>query len=59
MKLLPFNFRSLLALFLFAGALVVVSGCATNRQESEVSERPWNNTQGWQGGLPSSLNEGR
>jgi len=38
---------------------LLMVGCATDDSVDNVSERPWNDTQGWQGGLPSGLNEGR
>jgi len=54
-----FNLFSAAMLLVFACALLA-AGCVTNDSpDNNVSERPWNNTQGWQGGLPSGLNEGR
>jgi len=55
-RTIPFSAAALLVL---ACALLAVVGCSTGDHADNVSERPWNNTQGWQGGLPSGLNEGR
>lgn len=49
--------------FLFAAAVLVLvamgaTGCKSNEPDN-VSSRPWNSTEGWQGGFPSGLNEGR
>ncbi|GEM_PF-2537747 len=46
-------------MLLFVACVLLAVGCATNHDGENVSERPWNDTQGWQGGLPSGLNEGR
>ncbi len=35
-----------------------VSGCQHSEADN-VSVRPWNSTEGWQGGFPSTMNEGR
>ena len=48
-----------LALLALACSLIAFAGCASNDQVDNVSERPWNDTQGWQGGLPSGINDGR
>lgn len=47
------------AMLLIAASALFVVGCATGDSTNDVSERPWNDTQGWQGGMPSGLNEGR
>ncbi len=48
--------------FLAAMALILialgVSGCQHSEPDN-VSVRPWNSTEGWQGGFPSTMNEGR
>lgn len=54
-RLINLAFASMM-LFAFTSLFV---GCATDDNVENVSERPWNDTQGWQGGLPSGLNEGR
>jgi hypothetical protein len=46
---------SLLSALLLA---LLATGCQTTESENE-SERPWNAQQGWQHGLPSSINQGR
>jgi hypothetical protein len=48
-------FRMLLFL---AAITLLFTGCATTESEN-ASERPWNAQQGWQHGLPSSINQGR
>jgi hypothetical protein len=47
--------RLLLLLTALAG---MFTGCKTTEPEN-ASERPWNVQQGWQHGLPSSINQGR
>jgi len=47
-----------LRFFLLAVIVAVFSGCKTNEAEN-ASERPWNAQQGWQHGLPSTINQGR
>jgi len=50
---------SALRLFLvFTAAVLVFTGCKTTEPEN-LSERPWNAQQGWQTGLPSTINQGR
>jgi outer membrane biogenesis lipoprotein LolB len=50
---------SALRLFLvFAVAALLFTGCKTTEPEN-LSERPWNAQQGWQTGLPSTINQGR
>ena len=44
-------------LVLIAG-LVTLSGCITDEPEN-VSSRPWNSPRGFEGGVPSSINEGK
>lgn len=48
-------FRIILGLAVIA---LIGAGCQTNESEN-ASERPWNAQQGWQHGLPSSINQGR
>jgi hypothetical protein len=36
------------------GLALWLVGCSTTDQENK-SERPWNASQGWEGGVPSSL----
>jgi hypothetical protein len=53
--------RRLHSLLAVAALLVLglgVSGCQHSEPDN-VSVRPWNSTEGWQGGFPSTLNEGR
>jgi hypothetical protein len=46
----------LLALVLISPLLL--TGCSSPDTENQAY-RPWGGAQGWQGGLPSSLTEGR
>jgi predicted component of type VI protein secretion system len=43
---------------LIAAVACVFAGCATTEPDN-ASERPWNVQQGWQHGLPSTINQGR
>lgn len=47
-----------LAGFIFAVALLILTGCKTTEPEN-LSERPWNAQRGWEGALPSTINQGR
>jgi outer membrane biogenesis lipoprotein LolB len=47
-----------LRLLLLGVVIAVFTGCKTTDPEN-ASERPWNAQQGWQHGLPSSINQGR
>ena len=43
-----------------AGLLLALSGCGSvEKDAAHVSTRPWNAPKSWEGGLPTSLNEGR
>ena len=44
-----------LALVAVAGGLV---GCVTD-EDAGLSPNPWNQPQGWEGPLPSTINQGR
>lgn len=50
--------QSVIAAAILAAIGLSTTGCRTNDAEN-VSTRPWNSTEGWQSGFPSSLNEGR
>jgi hypothetical protein len=50
--------NSLRLLLLIAAVVCAFAGCKTTDPEN-ASERPWNVQQGWQHGLPSSINQGR
>ena len=43
---------------LFAACTLLFTACKTTEPEN-LSERPWNGQQGWQSGLPSTINQGR
>jgi hypothetical protein len=50
--------QSLIAAGALAGLALIPVGCKSTDAEN-VSSRPWNSTEGWQSGFPSTLNEGR
>ncbi len=52
MKLL----RAMLCALVLAAAVGFLAGCAT---DSDVSPLPWDTPQGWEGPLPSTINQGR
>ncbi|MCX8155612.1 MAG: hypothetical protein N3J91_04050 [Verrucomicrobiae bacterium] len=42
------------------GFVLGLCGCGSvEKDASHVSSRPWNAPKAWEGGLPTSLNEGR
>jgi len=47
-----------IALLLLLATVVALSGCTTVEPDN-LSARPWNSPEGWEGGLPSSMFEGR
>lgn len=52
--------RRLPLLLLGAGLVLALSGCGSvEKDASHISARPWNAPKSWEGGLPTSLNEGR
>lgn len=52
------SLQSLLVTLILAGAVLSSTGCKTDDPDN-VSARPWNSTEGWQSGFPSTLNDGR
>lgn len=58
MKYFPANARGWLSALLLLAALVLLSGCSTTDPENQAY-RPWGAPKGWEGGLPSSMTEGR
>jgi hypothetical protein len=50
------NLRTVLCALILAAVAGWVGGCAT---DSDVSPLPWNTPQGWEGPLPSTINQGR
>ncbi len=50
--------KTLQFIFCLAVVALLFAGCQTSEPEN-ASERPWNAQQGWQHGLPSSINQGR
>lgn len=57
----PWNKRSVRAGLgcLVVLALGLLAGCASGGDTENLSERPWNAPKSWEGGLPSSMLEGR
>lgn len=51
------SFASRLLLLLPLAALL--AGCASSKQEDNLSERPWNSPKGWETGFPTGMTEGR
>jgi hypothetical protein len=47
-----------ICLFLVSAA-GLLGGCATDDPDSHISQLPWNQPQGWEGPMPSTLNQGR
>ena len=45
-------------IFCLVAVALLVTGCQTTESEN-AADRPWNSQQGWQHGLPSSINQGR
>ena len=45
-------------IFCLVALALLATGCQTTESEN-ASDRPWNAQQGWQHGLPSSINQGR
>jgi hypothetical protein len=54
MKLL----RTIFYAFLFAIAAEVLGSCATDNPDN-ISSVPWDQPTGWEGPLPSTINQGR
>jgi predicted outer membrane lipoprotein len=51
-------FRTFLFGLLLAGAAGLLNGCATEDPD-EADRKPWNVPQGWEGPMPSTINQGR
>jgi hypothetical protein len=52
----PLRFILCSLLFVFAAEFFI--GCATDNPD-DVSSTPWNRPAGWEGPLPSTINQGR
>jgi hypothetical protein len=46
-------------LAVLAVAAVVLTGCATPDDEGSSRDRPWNEPQGWEHGMPPGFEQGR
>lgn len=56
------HLRTVLCAILFVAAAEFFVGCATDNSETSddnVSSTPWNRPAGWEGPLPSTINQGR
>jgi hypothetical protein len=51
--------RGLFISLLLVSAAALMGGCATDDPDSNISQMPWNKPQGWEGPMPSTLNQGR
>jgi hypothetical protein len=52
--------RSLLAAVVLATIAVAMTGCETDNEPANMSEKPWNSPAGFGSSmLPSNINEGR
>jgi len=52
------NWRMFICALLLAAAGLSLTGCASDNPDN-ISSLPWNQPQGWEGPLPSSINQGR
>lgn len=60
MKALRLRWQRVAAVLLLSGLVWALAGCGSvDKDASHVSSRPWNAPKSWEGGLPTSLNEGR
>jgi hypothetical protein len=50
--------RTVFCVFFFAATALVLAGCATDNSD-DISSVPWNQPAGWEGPLPSTINQGR
>jgi hypothetical protein len=50
--------RTVFCAFLFVIAAGLLSSCATDNPD-DISQVPWNQPAGWEGPLPSTINQGR
>jgi len=52
--------RTVFCAVLFVAAAQIFVGCATdNAGDENISSTPWNQPAGWEGPLPSTINQGR
>jgi hypothetical protein len=51
------HLRVILSALLLIAAAGWLSGCATD-EDAGLSPNPWNQPQGWEGPLPSNINQG-
>ncbi|WCJ58746.1 hypothetical protein NXS98_13610 [Fontisphaera persica] len=60
MKAMMQNWRRIVTSLLLGGFVLALCGCGSvEKDATHVSSRPWNAPKSWEGGLPTSLNEGR
>lgn len=58
MKIFRLTVSRALGFLLLALSLILLNGCATADPDN-ASARPWNSPKSWEGGMPSSVFEGR
>jgi heme A synthase len=50
--------RTIVCALVLVAAAGFLAGCVTD-EDAGLSPNPWNQPQGWEGPLPSSINQGR
>ena len=50
--------RPVFCAFVFVIAAEILAGCATDNPDN-ISSVPWNQPVGWEGPMPSTINQGR
>ena len=53
------SFQKLFCALLLVVGGFLLAGCASDDEIQNASARPWNAPKGWEGGIPTSLTEGR
>jgi len=50
--------RTIICALVFVAAAGFLTGCVTD-EDAGLSPNPWNQPSGWEGPLPSTINQGR